>query len=86
MARSSVCIAITAIVVVGSLSISDAVLSQAGSVTFESLDKNSDGKLSLTEASENDGLFVAFKSLDKNKDGELSKEEFAAYQKGGAGA
>jgi len=48
--------------------------------TFESLDKNSDGKVSLNEAAENDALFVAFKSLDKNKDGMLSREEFAAYQ------
>ena len=48
--------------------------------TFESLDKNSDGKVSLNEAAENDALFVAFKSLDTNKDGMLSREEFAAYQ------
>jgi Ca2+-binding EF-hand superfamily protein len=49
--------------------------------SFESLDKNSDGKVSLNEAAENDGLFVAFKSLDNNKDGTLSKDEFAAYQR-----
>ena len=49
--------------------------------TFESLDKNSDGKVSLNEAAENDALFVAFKSLDTNKDGVLSREEFAAYMK-----
>ena len=49
--------------------------------TFESLDKNSDGKVSLNEAAENDSLFVAFKSLDTNKDGMLSREEFAAYQR-----
>jgi Ca2+-binding EF-hand superfamily protein len=48
--------------------------------TFESLDKNADGKVSLNEASENDALFVAFKSLDSNKDGLLSREEFAAYK------
>lgn len=47
--------------------------------TFESLDKDSDGKVSLNEAADNDGLFVAFKSLDTNKDGMLSKEEFAAW-------
>jgi Ca2+-binding EF-hand superfamily protein len=49
--------------------------------SFESLDKNTDGKVSLNEAADNDGLFVAFKSLDTNKDGVLSKEEFAAYQR-----
>jgi len=49
--------------------------------SFESLDKNSDGKVSLNEAAENDALFVAFKSLDTNKDGVLSREEFAVYQR-----
>ena len=49
--------------------------------SFESLDKNSDGKVSLNEAADNDALFVAFKSLDANKDGVLSREEFAAYQR-----
>jgi Ca2+-binding EF-hand superfamily protein len=53
----------------------------AAKPTFESLDKNSDGKVSLNEAAENDALFVAFKSLDTNKDGVLSREEFAAYQR-----
>lgn len=49
--------------------------------SFESLDKNSDGKVSLNEAADNDALFVAFKSLDTNKDGVLSREEFAVYQR-----
>lgn len=48
--------------------------------TFESLDKNQDGKISLNEASEHDALFVAFKGLDKDRDGELSREEFAAFK------
>ena len=48
--------------------------------SFESLDKNGDGKISLTEASGDDALFVAFKSLDSNKDGDLSREEFAKYK------
>src|SRR5690554_5674203 len=48
--------------------------------SFESLDKNSDGKVSINEATEHDGLFVAFKDLDKDKDGNLTKEEFAEYR------
>jgi Ca2+-binding EF-hand superfamily protein len=48
--------------------------------SFESLDKNSDGKVSINEATEHDGLFVAFKNLDKDKDGNLTKEEFASYR------
>ncbi|MBL8268226.1 EF-hand domain-containing protein [Steroidobacter sp.] len=48
--------------------------------SFESLDKNGDGKISLSEASNDDALFVAFKSLDSNKDGELTREEFAKYK------
>lgn len=57
-----------------------AALAQA-SVTFESLDKNSDGQISIQEATGHDDLFVAFKQLDTNKDGALSKEEFAAWKK-----
>lgn len=57
-----------------------AAQSDAAKPTFESLDKNGDGKVSLNEASDNDALFVAFKSLDSNKDGVLSREEFAAYK------
>ena len=48
--------------------------------TFESLDKNGDGKISLAEASNHDALFVAFKSLDTNKDGELTREEFSKHK------
>lgn len=48
--------------------------------SFESLDKNGDGKISLAEASNDDALFVAFKGLDTNKDGELTREEFAKYK------
>lgn len=52
----------------------------AESASFESLDKNSDGKISLDEASANEKLFVAFKQLDGDKDGALSKAEFAAWK------
>lgn len=48
--------------------------------SFESLDKNGDGRISLSEAAENDALFVAFKELDKDRDGMLTPEEFAAYK------
>jgi Ca2+-binding EF-hand superfamily protein len=48
--------------------------------SFESLDKNGDGKISLNEASTDDALFTAFKQLDTNKDGELTREEFAKYK------
>jgi Ca2+-binding EF-hand superfamily protein len=48
--------------------------------SFESLDKNSDGKVSVNEAAADDRLFVAFKSLDGDRDGELTKEEFARYE------
>jgi Ca2+-binding EF-hand superfamily protein len=58
-----------------------ALAAQPAKPSFESLDKNSDGKVSLNEAAENDALFVAFRSLDTNKDGLLSAEEFAAYQR-----
>ena len=58
-----------------------ALAAQSAQPSFDSLDKNSDGKVSLNEAAENDALFVAFKSLDTNKDGLLSAEEFAAYQR-----
>jgi Ca2+-binding EF-hand superfamily protein len=58
----------------------DLTIAQAAAPTFESLDKNSDGKVSLDEASANDPLFTAFKTLDANKDGTLTKEEFSSYR------
>ena len=51
-----------------------------GKPSFESLDKNGDGKISLAEASGNDALFVAFKGLDADKNGELTREEFAKHK------
>jgi Ca2+-binding EF-hand superfamily protein len=66
--------------VIGSVIIASAVNAQ-GTVTFESLDKNSDGQISIQEATSNDDLFVAFKKLDTNKDGALSKAEFEQFKK-----
>jgi Ca2+-binding EF-hand superfamily protein len=63
---------------VSALSATGALAADAPS--FESLDKNGDGKISLSEASNHDALFVAFKGLDTNKDGELSREEFSKYK------
>ena len=57
-----------------------AAQTQQAQPSFESLDKNSDGKVSINEATEHDALFVAFKELDKDKDGNLTKAEFAAFQ------
>ncbi|RPH47967.1 MAG: EF-hand domain-containing protein [Lysobacterales bacterium] len=54
--------------------------------SFESLDKNSDGRVSLNEAAVDDHLFVAFQSLDDNRNGELTREEFARYQGPKAGS
>ena len=56
-----------------------AALAQA-KPSFESLDKNGDGKISLNEASTDDTLFVAFKQLDSDKNGELTREEFAKHK------
>jgi hypothetical protein len=58
-----------------------ALAAQSSQPSFDSLDRNSDGKVSLNEAADNDALFVAFKGLDTNKDGMLSREEFAAFQR-----
>ncbi|HEX6007971.1 MAG TPA: EF-hand domain-containing protein [Burkholderiales bacterium] len=71
----------TVLTVVLALAAAAALAAESGAKpSFESLDKNSDGKVSLNEAADNDALFVAFKSLDTNKDGMLSREEFAAYK------
>lgn len=67
-------------IVVASLALAGGAFAQSGKPTFESLDKNADGKVSLDEASVDSALFTAFKTLDTNKDGYLSKEEFAAYK------
>ena len=72
---------LAALTTLGVLAAGAALAAEPAKPSFESLDKNSDGKVSLNEAADNDGLFVAFKGLDTNKDGVLSPEEFAAYQR-----
>jgi Ca2+-binding EF-hand superfamily protein len=76
MIRTHVSLIVLAVLVAGTT-----LAAESAKPSFESLDKNSDGKVSLNEAADNDALFVAFKSLDTNKDGILSREEFAAYQR-----
>ena len=79
MIRNSRVIVPALLASLGLLTSGSAALAQ-GKPSFESLDKNGDGKISLNEASTDDALFVAFKKLDTNKDGELTREEFAQYK------
>jgi Ca2+-binding EF-hand superfamily protein len=65
---------------IATLTLASAAYAQSGKPSFESLDKNADGKISLDEASADPALFTAFKTLDTNKDGYLSKEEFSAFK------
>ena len=62
------------------LTLAAAAVAADQKVSFESLDKDADGKVSVNEATVNDALFVAFKNLDTNKDGALTREEFARHQ------
>jgi Ca2+-binding EF-hand superfamily protein len=48
--------------------------------TFDTLDKNNDGKLDPTEAAAVPGLQQGFGQYDLNHDGTLGKDEFAAAQ------
>jgi Ca2+-binding EF-hand superfamily protein len=87
--RSSL-LALTGLMMAGGALAGNVMIAQAGKgaakASFESLDKNGDGKVSLNEAAEHDGVFVAFKKLDTNKDGLLTREEFVAYERENPGA
>jgi Ca2+-binding EF-hand superfamily protein len=84
MSRSTTCAAVAALAVLALANGAALAEDKPAGTSFESLDKNADGKLSLDEASANDKLFTVFKGLDANKDGALSKTEFAAYDPAGA--
>lgn len=79
MSRSITCAAAAALAALAFANTAALAQDKPASTTFESLDKNSDGKVSLDEASVHDKLFTVFKGLDANKDGALSRAEFAAY-------
>lgn len=53
--------------------------SPMASTSFESLDKNADGRISATEANADKALNAGFSAADTNSDGALSKEEFAKW-------
>ncbi len=46
-----------------------------GGVSFESLDKDGDGRISKTEAATNDHVNKEFSRYDKNANGYIEKEE-----------
>lgn len=85
IALRSILFALAGSITAGGALAADVIIAQATKSTakasFESLDKNGDGKVGLNEATEHDGVFVAFKKLDSNKDGMLTREEFAAYER-----
>lgn len=47
--------------------------------SFESLDKNADGRISASEASADQGLASSFATADANADGGLTKAEFQSW-------
>ena len=50
----------------------------SGGTTFESLDKDSDGRISKTEAAANPSVTEQFSRYDQNGNGFIEKEEVAA--------
>jgi len=50
------------------------------STTFESLDKNADGRITVSEATADKSLASNFATADANSDGAVSKEEFAKWK------
>ncbi|MGE0079933.1 MAG: PRC-barrel domain-containing protein [Thiohalomonadaceae bacterium] len=52
---------------------------ELGGISFESLDKDSDGFISSHEAAQHEALADLMPSLDTNRDGQLDQAEFAAF-------
>lgn len=50
------------------------------SKSFESLDKNADGRITASESVVDKNLAASFATADANSDGAVSKEEFAKWQ------
>jgi len=50
------------------------------SKSFESLDKNADGRITASESVVDKNLAANFATADANSDGAVSKEEFAKWQ------
>lgn len=50
------------------------------SKSFESLDKNADGRITASESVVDKNLAGSFATADANSDGAVSKEEFAKWQ------
>lgn len=67
----------------GALSAQPASKPELQPVSFDSLDRNHDGKLSRAEARADPGLSMAFDMLDVNHDGYLSTAEFQAWPRAG---
>ena len=50
--------------------------------SFESLDKNADGRITPSEASAREGLSSSFSTADVNADGGLTKQEYNSWSMG----
>ncbi|RJE73613.1 calmodulin [Pseudoalteromonas citrea] len=52
---------------------------QAGKLTFQQLDTNSDGVISLSESKQLPRLMAQFKDLDVDNSGGISRAEFDSF-------
>lgn len=50
--------------------------------SFETLDRNSDGRISATEAQADPALAAKFSTLDKNGKGYITKAEYETHARG----